>query len=169
MSEQATSEMRLPTSIITKADLVRLVHEVEQLDVDFTTASVHDKAGVKSHWQPVLSAQLNDYLTLNPVELEKANDRRDVIKQLRQLKKTAPVVHMAFASTADRESLQKIVDWLRESAHPQAVIAVGLQPDLVGGTYIRTTNHVHDFSLRAKLAGHRHLIREQVEAISARG
>lgn len=160
-------ETRLPTSIMTKADLVRLVHEVEQLDIDYTTASVHDKAGVKSHWQPVLSAQLTDYLTLNPGELDKASDRRNVIKQLRQLKKNAPVVHMAFASTADRESLQKIAAWLRDSIHPQAVIAVGLQPELVGGTYIRTTNHVYDFSLRAKLTGHRHLIREQVEAISA--
>src|SRR5690606_10661055 len=92
--------------------------------------------------------------------------RAGLINQLRQLKANAPIAHVTFASLVDTESLRQITAWLRESVHPQAVIVVGLQPSLVGGVYIRTPNHVHDFSLRAQLAGHRDIIVKEVEALS---
>lgn len=166
MTEQQSNEPQLPVSIITKADVTRLVHEVEQLDIDLTAVAARSRAGAATQWQPTFSEQLSDYLASNPVELEDAGKRGELVRQLRQLKDTVPVVHMTFAGPADRESLQRLAEWLRGAVHPRAVIAVGLQPDLVGGVYVRTTNHVHDLSLRARLAGNRHLITEQVEAIS---
>lgn len=158
-------QLTLPSSVVSKLEVSRLVHEVEQIDADFTTVSARAKAGVATQWQPVFSSPLEDFLVLNPVDMRDSQQRRQLIQHLRTLKETAPVVHMTFAAAADRQSLQEIADWLRSKVHPQAVVSVGLQPDLVGGVYIRTPNHVHDLSLRARLAGHRHVITQQVEAL----
>lgn len=167
MNDQAVMpvELRLPSTVMSKLDLAHLLREVEQLDSDLTTVAARAKVGTTTQWQPVFSQQLTDFLALNPVELVDAGQRTQLIQRLRQMKDGAPVIHMTFASVADRESLQKIVDWLRGTIHPQAVISVGLQPDLVGGVYVRTSNHVHDLSMRARLAGHRDLITQEVEAL----
>jgi hypothetical protein len=58
-----------------------------------------------------------------------------------------------------------LAQWLRTSIHPQAVIAVGLQPALVAGVYLRTPNHVKDLSLRAKLESSRGLLLKEVEKL----
>lgn len=161
------SELRLPASVVTKLDVARLVREVEQINDSFTTHEVRAKVGADSRWQPAPSAQLDDVLALNPINLADGDQRREFLDTLRKLKTAAPVVYMTFAGPADSESLQQIADWLRRSVHPQAVVGVGLQPDLIGGVYVRTPNHVHDLSLRARLAGHRHIITREVEALRA--
>lgn len=72
---------------------------------------------------------------------------------------------MTFAVTADPESLERLARWFRESIHPQVVIATHLQPSLIAGVYLRTPNHVHDFSLRGALAGKHGLLVNELEAL----
>jgi F0F1-type ATP synthase delta subunit len=72
---------------------------------------------------------------------------------------------MTFAVTADPESLQQLAQWARTTIDPHAVIAVGLQPGLVAGVYLRTPNHVHDFSLRAMLKSSRGKLVEELGAL----
>jgi F0F1-type ATP synthase delta subunit len=72
---------------------------------------------------------------------------------------------MTFAVEADRESLMQLAQWVRETVHPQAVIAVGLQPGLIAGVYLRTPNHVHDLSLRAALDGGHEILVNDLEAL----
>jgi F0F1-type ATP synthase delta subunit len=138
-AEKRYQDLILPPSVVSKSDVMRLVSEVEQLDL----------------------------LTVNGMKIDDERQRSELISLLRQLKDNAPVIHMTFATTADQESLSKIADWLRQSIHPQSLMVIGLQPDLVGGVYIRTPNHVHDLSLRAQLAKSRHLLVEAVEAVNA--
>lgn len=157
----------LPASVITKADLTRLLREIEQLESDLTTASVQQKLGRSPAAAPELSPQAADFLATRDDVFEQPQVRAECIKQLRALKDNAPMIHMTFASSPDRNSLQRLVDWLREKVHPQALIAVGLQPELIGGVHVRTTNHMHDMSLRAQLAGHRDVITQELEAIRA--
>jgi len=61
--------------------------------------------------------------------------------------------------------LQELVLWFRKSVNKQTLLEVGLQPALVGGVYIRTPNHVHDFSLRSKLQGQRELLMTELGAL----
>jgi F0F1-type ATP synthase delta subunit len=117
---------------------------------------------------PQLSEQLNDFLSVNELSLAHDHSRSELIKQLRQLKDTVPVVHMTFATVADRESLGALVSWLRESAHPQTVVAIGLQPALVAGVYVRTPNQVHDFSMRARLKENHEKLLGQLEELRGR-
>jgi len=149
----------LPTSVVTKLDVSRLVNELEKVDNELTAAAVRKQ----DHVQPVMSQQLAEFLEQNKVSLDD-DDRGDLIKQVRLLKDNVPVIHMTFAVTADQESLQKLVQWLRAET-PQAVIAVGLQPGLVAGVYLRTPNHVHDLSLRNALDGRRDVLVKELETL----
>lgn len=165
MSEQSLpTEFVLPPSVITKIDVSRLVSEVEKIDAQLTTASVHAKTGIGTQEEPMVSQRLADFLTQNKLSLSGSNDRSALIKRLRQMKDAVPVIHMTFAVEADTESLAQLVQWLRTSIHPHAVIAVGLQPALIAGVYLRTPNHVHDLSLRAQLANGHELLVKELEA-----
>lgn len=155
MSDQDTKKHEnfvLPPSIVSKIDVSRLLAEFERVDNEITTDEIRhkDEEGHESV-RPTLSDQLNDFLQANELNLDNGHNRSEIISELRKLKDNVPVVHMTFAATADRDSLGTLVSWLRESAHPQSVVAIGLQPALVAGVYLRTPNHVYDLSLRAKL------------------
>jgi len=168
MSEVNTthSEFVLPSSVVSKVDLARLLNELEWVDNELTAATIRAKSGVQVH-MPTLSQGLNDFLIQNKLGLTESRARSAIIAQLRVLKNKAPVVHMTFAVSADRESLQKLAEWLRKEVHPQALIMVGLQPSLVAGVYLRTPNHVHDYSLRALLHGQHDLLTKELETLRA--
>jgi hypothetical protein len=155
----------LPASIVTKVDLSRMVSEFEQIDNELTTASVRERSGGAAGDSPSISEQFSDFLAVNQLDISDARARGDMIKRLRKLKDTVPVLHMTFSATADGESLRRLSAWIRESIHPQAVIAVGLQPALIGGVYVRTPNHVMDLSLRSRLKEGHGLITNELEAL----
>lgn len=155
----------LPPSVVSKVDVARLVIEAEQLDAQQTAEAVREKVGATAHSEVVMSQQLSDFLAQNQLAFGTGPERSELIKQLRHLKDNVPVIHMTFAVPADRESLQQLVQWLRESVHPQAVISVGLQPNLVAGVSVRTTNHVHDFSMRSALKKNHGLLVSELGAL----
>ena len=155
----------LPPNVVTHVDVARLVREVESVDNEMTASMVRSKAGAGEAPVPALSSQLSQFLEQNKLGLENSKVRTDLVQQLRQLKDKVPVLNMTFSVTADAESLQKLVAWVRESVHPQAIISVGIQPALVAGVYLRTPNHVHDLSLRHMLDGSHGLLVEQLETL----
>lgn len=155
----------LPPRVVSRIDVSRLVREVEQIDSAMTTAEARSKVGAVE--QPALarSEMLDEFLTLNDLSLTNDRERGELVKQLRLLKDKAPTIHMTFAVPADGESLGELAAWLRQSIHPQAIIAVGLQPALIAGVYVRTPNHVHDFSMRAALSGGHSILVKQLETL----
>lgn len=163
------TELVLPISVVTKSDFSRLVNELERIENEVTAASVRAKSGIDEHTKISLSDQMVDFLHHNSLELGDGRIRAELLKQLRQLKDAAPVIHMAFATTAEPEDLQQLVKWVRSEIHPQAIISVGLQPGLIAGVYLRTPNHVHDLSLRALFKDRRGSLVKELEALSGRG
>ena len=155
----------LPASIATKLDVSHLVAELEKVDSTLTTAAVRAETGGPEVAAPILSQQLTDFLTQNELQIGRGQDRTNLVKELRLLKDTVSVIHMTFAVTADPESLQQLVQWIRTSLDPRAVIAVGLQPGLIAGVYVRTPNHVHDLSLRQMLRAGRGKLVEELGAL----
>lgn len=155
------TELALPSNVITKIDVSRLLQEVEQVDNELTAAAVRTKITPGDHAMIAYSEMLTEFLSSNNLTLDNSHERSELITQLRLLKDKVPVIHMTFAVTADPESMQQLTQWVRTSVHPQAVIAVGLQPGLVAGVYMRTANRIHDLSLRTALsAGHEVLVKE---------
>ena len=161
------TDFTLPASVVSKVDLAHLVQEVEWVDNELTAAAVRTKTSAAQQAPPLVSGTLEAFLHQNQVSLTNSRQRSELIKQLRLLKDKAPVIHMTFAVSADPESLQQLAVWVRSSVHPQAVIAVGLQPALVAGVYLRTPNHVLDLSLRAMLKNGHGLLVKELEALRA--
>jgi len=163
--EKTYADFVLPSNVVTKIEVSRLVTETEQVDNEMSAAAVRSKTGSKETARPTLSEQLTDFIDQNKLSLEDSNERSRLIKQLRQLKDKVPIIHMTFSVTADRQSLEELALWVRSSIHSQAVIDVGLQPALVAGVYLRTPNHVHDLSLRAKLESSRAMLTKELESL----
>jgi|GEM_PF-505414 len=157
----------LPVTIITKIDLSKLVSDFERVDDEMTTAGVRAKTGTAQSGTVVLSDTLKDFLVENQLRPTTSNDRQSLLKELRKLKDKVPILHMTFASPADTDSQQRLVKWLRDSVHKQAVISVGLQPSLVAGVYLRTPNKTRDLSLRGALKGQHDTLVTQLEALRA--
>ena len=155
----------LPPALITRADLARIVREVESIDNELEAQKARTQTTGKAvHHMPATSQGLSDFLELNKIDAADDQVRMHLKEELRRLKDKAPVMHMTFASPTDPVSLQQLVDWIRREIHPQALLQVGLQPALVGGVYLRTPNHVHDFSLRQMLANKRSVIVNALDA-----
>lgn len=159
------TEFTLPASIVSKLDVSRLVREFETVDNALTAKTVRQKAGAPSEDMPAMSPQLQAFLELNPVDLENTSLRTAYIKQLRLLKNNVRVMNMTFAVVADPESLQQLSVWVRESIHPQTVIDAHLQPALVAGMYLRSQNHIFDFSVRNALKEKRGDLEKELGAL----
>lgn len=165
MSENQAAGYVLPSALISRADLSRLVREVESVDGNLETQKVKNH-GEAAYRMPTMSQSLSDFLALNQLDVSDDKVRMNVKTQLQKLKDHAPVIHMTFATSADPESLQDLVEWVRKELHPQALISVGLQPGLVGGVYMRTPNHVYDFSLRNYFKGKRQVVVQAIEELA---
>lgn len=159
------TSFKLPPSVISRVDISRLVREFEVLDNALTSKGVREKAHASELEMPAQTPQLSAFLEANPLNLENAKDREEYIKQLRLLKKNVHVINMTFAVVADAESLQQLSAWVRESIHPQIVLEAHLQPALVAGAYIRSQNHVFDFTVRNALKAKRGELKKELEAL----
>ena len=164
-NEKAYTNFVLPQNLVSKLDVSHLVRDAERFDNELTEFSVRQKAGVEGGEYPVASSRLATFLDLNQLSFDESTTRTAIVKELRTMKDALPVIHMTFSSDADRESLEAIAKWTRDSVHGQAVIEDGLQPSLVAGVYVRTPNHVHDLSLRETLRKNRDLLAKELEAI----
>lgn len=155
-------ELKLPPALIGRAHLSQLVRELENVENDFERQKAHGKT--KSELKmPTMSRALTDCVELNAIDMSSGQARAQFKASLGGMKEKAPTMHFTFATEPDGESLQRLTDWIRQEIHPQALVSVGLQPALVGGAYLRTPNHVHDFSLRRMLHDKRGLITEAME------
>jgi len=149
---EADKSFVLPPALVTHADLARALRELEAIENDLEAQRVRTREKEGAHYRlPSMSRMLSDTLESNNVELGDDQARMGLMTVMRHLKDHAPILHLTFASDADPASLRKLTEWVRGTLHPQALLAIGLQPSLVGGVYVRTPNHVHDFSLRAHL------------------
>ncbi len=164
--ESENSPFVLPLSLMTRADLRRLIAELESVDNSMITESIHQRTGHPSDSPLAPSDMLDQCAQVNSVDLSDQSSRSNLLNQLRRLDSSSPIVHMTFASTAKQEVLIKLVEWLRQKVHSQALVSIGLQPNLIGGVHIRTTNRVFDMSIRSQLADGRQFIIRELEAIS---
>lgn len=159
------TEFALPTTIISKVDISRLIHEFEVVDTTLTAKTVRKKVGTSSDEAPAMSPQLQAFLDENPINLDDSGARSAYIKQLQLLKANVHVMNMTFAVVADPESLAQLLAWVRQSVHPQTIIETHLQPALVAGVYLRSQNHVFDFSVRNALNEKRGELQKELEAL----
>ncbi|HEU5004462.1 MAG TPA: hypothetical protein VFT49_00015 [Candidatus Saccharimonadales bacterium] len=142
-------QISLPLSLYGRADINRLLREIAKIDEFFLAAKARQSG---DNIQPprvtrVLSALAKD----NQLNLLQADDRKFLKDQLEAILKRAPDLHISFASDPTPRALEKIVSWLRQNIHPEALVVVGLQPGIAAGMVLRTPNRIFDMSLQAYL------------------
>ena len=158
----------VPPAIVTRADFARVMRELEQVDNNFEAQKARGTGHERGYVLPTMSKALSDFLETNKIDLGNDQARMVLRERMRHLNDHAPLIRMTFAGEVDPRSAEQLAAWIRQNLHPQALLAIGLQPSLVGGVYIRTPNHVYDFSLRKQLAGKRAALIEGLDAAIAK-
>ncbi len=138
--------LTLPASLIGRADIVRVLREVEALDNDLTSQAI--RAPGMPLTVPSLSKAVTELVQLNNIVLSDQGSRAGLVANMR-LAKDSPTVQLTFATEPEIDAVIDLVTWIRAHLHPSALITIGLQPGIVGGCVVRTPDHIYDFSLRA--------------------
>lgn len=97
-----------------------------------------------------LSVQLRATAEVFKNQLDSAEARRKLAERLKFLHKAAPQVHLSFAVQPPVRVIERLLGWFRANAHPATLVQISLDPSIVVGCRVRTTNRVFDFSF-AKL------------------
>ena len=116
MSDPSTSFV-LPPAVVSRADLTRLVRELELVDNDLEQQKARRQGASGNYRLPNMSQALSDFLSTNTLDVADDHVRMDLKAQLRKLKDHAPVMHMTFSTEVDPESLQFITAWVRSEEH----------------------------------------------------
>lgn len=138
--------MKLSTWVIGVAELNRVLRELKRLD-ELVAQNTYRQLIAPADF-PSVSRSLEQLATVNTIDLAKTQSRSDLRRFLEETKAHAPTVHIGLAHQADDEELAPLVSWVRAELCPTALVTVGIQPGIIGGCTVRTTNHYYDFSLK---------------------
>lgn len=146
--ENKEFKLKLPNRLSGTSDLAKTQRELEKVD-DFLYQTNLRMPG-RPVTLPKSSKMLDDLAEANGVSLLEEDDRRKLLVALEKTAENSPIMHISFAAEPSNSFLEKIVGWSRENIDPHILVNVGLQPSVVVGCEVRTTNKVFDMSLRSK-------------------
>lgn len=144
---QDSSYLQIPSGVVTKVDVGRLLRELEALDEFLDQAAVRQPN--TQGQMPKTSRMLDEIFSINKLNGLISEDRTRLMNFLIMLRAKAPVLHMSFSADPSPAFTQKLIIWIRDNIHPFVILQVGLQPNIGAGCVVRTTNKYFDFSLRA--------------------
>jgi hypothetical protein len=137
----------LPSSVQTRSDVARMIRELLEFDEMIRQAELRKaQAPSVNH----LSVPLRATAEVFKNTLDTTEARQKLAERLRFLHKAAPQIHLSFAVQPPVHAVEKLLAWFRTNAHPATLVQIGLDPSIVVGCRVRTTNRVFDFSF-AKL------------------
>lgn len=150
------SFLQIPTGVVSRIDVGRLVREVEALG-DFIEQAAVRKPGTPIQ-MPRTSKMLDEILENNKLNALVETDRTRLLSFLITVRAKAPVLHMSFSADPSPLFTQQLITWLREYMHPLVLLQIGLQPNIGAGCVVRTTNKYFDLSLRKRFGAKHELL-----------
>lgn len=150
----------LPVQIVSKADIVRIQRELEDLSEHLHQSGL--RKGGEPTELPKVSGTTSKLAEATGVNLLHEDERKKLLNLVKKINKTAPVIHISFAASPSAEFLGRIVEWFRTEVHSTLLVQVGLQPSIAAGCIIRTPNKQFDFSLRQYLQQKQELLFEMI-------
>jgi F0F1-type ATP synthase delta subunit len=138
----------LPTSVVGRVDVGRLLREAEALDNFLTQANLRQPGTPMT--LPKMSRLLDETIMVNKVNVLIEAERNRLLHFLMEVYSRAPMLHMSFSADPSTVFVQKLVAWLRQEIHPLVLVQIGLQPNMGAGCVVRTNNKYFDFSLRQR-------------------
>lgn len=152
------ADISLPLSVTGRADVGRLLREVQGLD-DFLKQSSIRNPGANAQI-PKTSRLLDELAQINHLNLLTSEDRQTIREFLQTVKDKAPIMHMSFSADPSPLFMQNLMTYLRREIHPTILVNTGLQPTIGAGCILRTPNKYFDFSLRQRFTDKRDLLVE---------
>jgi F0F1-type ATP synthase delta subunit len=143
------AELKLPVLVFGVVEVRRLRRELEAVDDFMRQAAIREPG--KPAALPRVSRLLDALVLDNGRNLLQETDRQELAAYLDTVAKTAPTIHISFASDPSSAFTAKLVTWLRGNIHPSVLLQIGLQPTIAAGCVVRTASKNFDFSLRHKL------------------
>lgn len=162
---QTKQELQLPVLVFGVVEVRRLKRELEALDEFMRQSAIREPGNQPA--LPRLSRLMEGLATDNGRNLLQAADREELHQFLAGVEKTAPTIHISFASDPSSAFVAKLVTWLRGNIHPQTLLQIGLQPTIAAGCIVRTPNKNFDLSLRHNLTDQRAKLIEALDAMNA--
>lgn len=149
MVPEQTATLRLPSSMMGINEVNQALREMDLVEDQAMQRRIY-QAEINNSTAGVLSVSnsLSELAAINGLDLDDGAVRSRLKGVLGDIKKHAPVIHLGLASESTNAELKPIIDWMRSNLHPNTLLHVGLQPDIIGGCTIRTPNRYYDFSLK---------------------
>jgi hypothetical protein len=150
----------LPSIIATPSEVSRLNREIAQLDEVLHQYSLRSGGGATE--LPKTSRLLEILAETNQLNMLNADDRRFLRRFLELIDERAPKLHFSFSADPSPGFIDKLIVWLRQEIHPQALVVIGLQPNIGAGCTLRTVNKYFDLSMKKDFYYHRGLLKRSL-------
>lgn len=160
---RSSKQLVLPYLVVTRADTGRLLRELMALDSVIKRAAANNAQGGKL--LPT-SRLLDDLAQQNKLNWLLPEDRVMATEFLKRIRAEAPVLHFSFSADPSPRFMEKLVAYVRQEIHAQALLRIGLEPTLGAGCILITTNQYFDFSLRHHIEAQRELLIAKVRGAS---
>jgi hypothetical protein len=163
MSEQQNKKahFKLINQIYGVPDMGKLAAELEEIDNFLYQANLR-KPGT-SLAPPRTTKILERLFELNKQSILDEKQRKNMLNILHKLHDHAPTVHISFAVEPSPVFMEKIVTWFRLNIHPYLMVNTGLQPSVVVGCTLRTSNKIFDMSLRNRFLMSKQILMKKME------
>lgn len=161
--EMSSKQLVLPYLVVTRADTGRLLRELMALEAAIKRATTNNARDGKL--LPT-SRLLDDLAQQNKLNWLLPEDRAAAIEFLKRVRAEAPVLHFSFSVDPSPRFMEKLVAYIRQEIHAQALLRIGLEPTLGVGCILITTNKYFDFSLRHNVEAQRELLISKVRGAS---
>ena len=154
-------ELVLPEAVSNLGLVRQLLRELEAVD-EFMRQNAIREPG-KQEVLPRVGKLLESLADANGFQLLQGEHRAQLKAFLQSLETTAPTVHISFAVEATIAVITRMVQWMRANVHPHVLVEIGMQPTIVAGCVVRTTNKVFDFSLQKQFDQSQDLLVQSLE------
>ena len=108
---QNDAYLQFPLSVVTKVDVGRMVREMEQID-GFLKQSEIRAPGTQPK-MPKTSRLFDETVEVNKLNMLQEADRTRLFAFLKQIKNSAPIMHISFSADPSPLFTQKLIAWLR--------------------------------------------------------
>lgn len=140
----------LPSFLATKGEVHKMLTELLQIEKFLDEAKMR-QPGTKLSL-PQTTADLDKFADANGRNVLNHDHRGEMARFLRAVYKYAPEIAVMVSPNAEKQLIDKIIEWFRQNVHAQTLISRSDQARLNGGAIIRIKHKSYDFSLNSRLA-----------------
>lgn len=164
MSDQQTTNITFPDRLVGLVELSRVIRELEMLNESLHQASIRTP-GSKPASLPKTSKLLDETAELNKVSLLDGTQREQLLALLKACHEHAPKIHISFAGEPTAKFTSSLVNWMRQNISPIVLVQIGLQPTIIAGCVVRTTNKQFDMSLKKRFIESRPILVQKLSEV----